>query len=602
MGEVYAQTRIMPLGNSITMGRHGEPAGYRDDLSTLLANAGVSFDMVGSMDDGTGFYPKHEGHSGYRADEIYDKLNYWLNKNPSDIVLLHIGTNDISEGQANDSTILDIENILDLIHNKNSNTTILFCSLIPRFDPYYERPERTEELNELIYQLYNSKLSQGYDIYYVDQNSAIKTNPNWTQDYMDDYVHPNDLGYHVMAETFYNMLIAILNQNQYAISGNISYYSNDNPINDVEVNLSGTHADSYITGMSGYYEFNNLSGGANLNILPVKAKLLREDNNIITMYNAALTLRHAVGIETLSAQSQVAADVNKDGEVLAYDAAIIARYVIKLPEMENDYVGEWVFQPGERNYQNLSDNFLNENHDGILLGDVNGAWGQSAMAKLPRTKFSWEASISSKPGDVLSVPLSVFEDSLLSFDAEVEFPDEQLKFLGISTFDSQLNFCYSIKNNIITMGGYTGFPLKAHGEIVNMKFAVIAGVNDFSNIELKRINVNNAEEKGWVAKLNVKNDMMIPNSTLLANNYPNPFNPETTISYSIPEDGFVTIKIFNMLGRQVRVLLREFQNTGKHKVIWDGCNNAGMRVANGIYMYRLQFNDQFIEKTMIKIE
>jgi uncharacterized repeat protein (TIGR02543 family) len=199
-----AQIRIMPLGDSITSGEGtGQPlTGYRDDLFTLLNTEGWEFDFVGSQSDGSGFDTDHEGHGGWRADEINSNVNGWLNQFEPDIVLLHIGTNDVSHEQSNSSTANEIESILSKIYNYSSKTVILLCKLIPRVNLYQEN----EDLNELIEQVYQQKKSAGYNIYLVDQNAAFKENPNWEQDYLHDNVHPAHVGYTVMANKFLSVL------------------------------------------------------------------------------------------------------------------------------------------------------------------------------------------------------------------------------------------------------------------------------------------------------------------------------------------------------------------------------------------------------------
>ncbi len=70
--------------------------------------------------------------------------------------------------------------------------------------------------------------------------------------------------------------------------------------------------------------------------------------------------------------------------------------------------------------------------------------------------------------------------------------------------------------------------------------------------------------------------------------YPNPFNPQTTIQYSIPVSGHVRLHIFNVFGQEIRTLVDAKQSAGRHSVIWNGQNNFGERVASGIYFLRLK--------------
>ncbi len=78
-----------------------------------------------------------------------------------------------------------------------------------------------------------------------------------------------------------------------------------------------------------------------------------------------------------------------------------------------------------------------------------------------------------------------------------------------------------------------------------------------------------------------------PAATALLGNYPNPFNPSTTIHYVLGEDTWVTLKIYNALGQEVATLVNEFRPAGYHSTIWDGRTNAGGSAASGVYVYRL---------------
>jgi photosystem II stability/assembly factor-like uncharacterized protein len=85
----------------------------------------------------------------------------------------------------------------------------------------------------------------------------------------------------------------------------------------------------------------------------------------------------------------------------------------------------------------------------------------------------------------------------------------------------------------------------------------------------------------------------------LHQNYPNPFNPTTTIRYTMTEPGPVTLKIYNMLGQEIKTLLEShYHGAGSFNIQWDGRNNAGQRVASGIYVYRLTLGEQSITRYM----
>jgi len=82
-------------------------------------------------------------------------------------------------------------------------------------------------------------------------------------------------------------------------------------------------------------------------------------------------------------------------------------------------------------------------------------------------------------------------------------------------------------------------------------------------------------------------------------NYPNPFNPTTTITYQIPQAGRVTLKIYNMLGQVVRILVDAEVAAGLHAVTWDGRDGKGEQVASGVYLYQLRGGETLMTRKML---
>ena len=88
------------------------------------------------------------------------------------------------------------------------------------------------------------------------------------------------------------------------------------------------------------------------------------------------------------------------------------------------------------------------------------------------------------------------------------------------------------------------------------------------------------------------NQDILPSDYELSQNYPNPFNPTTNISYKLPQNSKVELTVYNMLGKQVRVLVNKNQNAGSYNAHWDGNDDFGNKLSSGIYFYRLK-TDQF---------
>ncbi|MGD8414479.1 MAG: T9SS type A sorting domain-containing protein, partial [Candidatus Latescibacterota bacterium] len=89
----------------------------------------------------------------------------------------------------------------------------------------------------------------------------------------------------------------------------------------------------------------------------------------------------------------------------------------------------------------------------------------------------------------------------------------------------------------------------------------------------------------------------------LLQNRPNPFNPTTTIEYTVREQGPVKLQIYNVAGQLVRTLVDEVQAPGKvHSVVWDGRSNAGQTVSSGVYFYKFVAGDFVRTKKMVLLK
>ncbi len=88
-------------------------------------------------------------------------------------------------------------------------------------------------------------------------------------------------------------------------------------------------------------------------------------------------------------------------------------------------------------------------------------------------------------------------------------------------------------------------------------------------------------------------------TTNLNSNYPNPFNPETTISYSVEKAGKVSIDVYNILGQKVKTLVNDVKSQGNHTVVWNGQNDNNRNVASGVYFYKMRSGKFSKTKKMI---
>lgn len=112
-------------------------------------------------------------------------------------------------------------------------------------------------------------------------------------------------------------------------------------------------------------------------------------------------------------------------------------------------------------------------------------------------------------------------------------------------------------------------------------------------LQLDNLSITSVEEP---------NNNEIPNSFSLSQNYPNPFNPTTNIKYNLTERSFVTLKIFNMLGQEIKSLINSEMDAGNYSVTWNGTNNLGQKVSAGAYVYQMVTGDFVQSKKMVYLK
>lgn len=214
--------QIMTLGDSIT---HGTPVagGYRTRLQQRLTDAGFNFEFVGSQVDNASTAlalsgrVTHEGHGGYRIDQIHDNLNglattggtnnngYWLNPTTDpDYILLHIGTNDFGQNYNTATAIDRFDALISRITSLRPNAHLIVTNLMERTSNTTANTLLNSQFNPYVEDVVDAHRALGERVYFLDMHAAI--NPLTD---LADGLHPNQQGYDKMGDAFFGAIQAV---------------------------------------------------------------------------------------------------------------------------------------------------------------------------------------------------------------------------------------------------------------------------------------------------------------------------------------------------------------------------------------------------------
>ncbi len=207
--------RVMPLGDSLTLGAYAAgqngTGGYRAPLWNRLVAAQYDVDFVGSVNGPApaGVAPNHEGHGGWRIDDITGKIDGWLATSQPDVILLIIGANDIIQGASVDTAQKRMNTLLDRIFTDRPGVKLLVGNLIwvPQPNQYKYDLAKIKDFNRRLPAMIAARAAQGRNIALVDMCGQGDLT---AADFGSDGVHPNDKGYAKMANVWYGALGARL--------------------------------------------------------------------------------------------------------------------------------------------------------------------------------------------------------------------------------------------------------------------------------------------------------------------------------------------------------------------------------------------------------
>lgn len=285
-------------------------------------------------------------------------------------------------------------------------------------------------------------------------------------------------------------------------------------------------------------------------------------NGTVQSFDAANTLRYSIGINPFpdvdplpwSNERTMVADVDGNGLVQAYDASLILQYVVEL-------IDSLPVIPGTAKQQIASTTDLHYYQDGNDLV-ISG----SSQTGLFATSFEFSF-----------LPNTIELDSAVATDFSRNF------IIAQNSTDGELYV--GLINSDVTNG---------EGELIRIPFRV---TGDSATVEIRET-VNAQEAVTYNLTLakdpSGNNDGPgIPTTNELFQNFPNPFNPTTTIKYDVKTASRVVLAIYNLRGEKVRTLVSDHKAAGSYRAIWDGRNGYNIPVSSGVYITQIRIGKSY---------
>jgi predicted secreted protein len=205
-------------------------------------------------------------------------------------------------------------------------------------------------------------------------------------------------------------------------------------------------------------------------------------------------------------------------------------------------------------------------------------------------------------GETVSVDVSLANvQALMGYQFAVNYETDKFEFVGAAPADQDLLastggetplfHTWADKAGEVTVANavINGSSVNGGGDIVRLTFKVLREFEDNARFEIANgliADPNQLSNSAVVAGL--LEIQSTPTEFALLQNFPNPFNPETTIQYNLSESADVTLHIYNVFGQVVRTLVSERQAAGRYRVQWSGMDDRSVPVSSGIYFYEIR--------------
>jgi len=361
-------------------------------------------------------------------------------------------------------------------------------------------------------------------------------------------------------------------RNVYDITGWTNYYSNNEAVSDVEITAEGYSSGDTITNSLGEFVFSDYYYGN----YSLTANFVGEVSELlISPLDASMVARYALGLINLDGNQMLAGNVDADGDVDIYDAAIIARYCVGL--VEELPAGIMVFTPETHEFL-LSPAFTPRTFIGVAISDVSGNWNSS------RNEWFTDGVTYDIEEDAEYLYVNInYNDEFFSLASKINYEISELEYIDYTSQVSQnsLTTFANAENGSLRLASYSIAPVSG-SQIMTLKFRKLGQVDDES---LEVLSIIFDENNSTITPTTY--DAIQVNSKIYQN-YPNPFNPSTNISFYNNKQQNIKIDIYNLKGQKVKSLFNNSLGQGIHNITWNAEN-----VSSGNYFAKIKMADGY---------
>lgn len=418
----------------------------------------------------------------------------------------------------------------------------------------------------------------------------------------------------------------------YSIAGTLKNSAGQG-VQGVTIDLNGNAStlNSFTTTANGLYSFTDLQAGYDYTVAP---NLADNITNGVSTYDLVLISKHVLHVNRLDTPYKIiAADVNNSGDVTTLDLVAARKAVLRVagafpnnnswrfvdkdfvfPNPDNPFASPF---PEVLNFNNLSGSDLAADFIAIKIGDINGDARPNLQATVGNRNFTGKLVFQTDEqafakGSYVTVPFTAQDFSgIVGFQYTIEFDENVLELVDIEAGElerlTESNFGLTMvdkgiittswDNSKTTLTGKTGvlftlqFRAKSAGTLSNLiKFS-----SQFTMAEAYAANADDMDLKN--VKLNFNGGTNTDEGFELYQNTPNPFTQSTTIGFNLPEADVVTLTVYDVAGKVLKVYNGNFA-AGYNAFVVENKDLA----ANGVLYYRLETTNNTATKKMILVK